>query len=133
MIAQVLAVIIFLSMFILIITEIWERHIVTLGCAVLTMVLVFGIGMHSMQAAIDTLNVRSIFTAGFWYQAGTAAESSSGINWETILFIVGMMRRDGTGWLFPLALHADCQDGKISGDSDFSYLYGAVYDSCHVY
>ena len=91
MIAQVLAVIIFLSMFILIITEIWERHIVTLGCAVLTMVLVFGIGMHSMQAAIDTLNVHSVFTAGFWYQAGTAAESSSGINWETILFIVGMM------------------------------------------
>ncbi len=91
MIAQVLAVIIFLSMFILIITEIWERHIVTLGCAVLTMVLVFGIGMHSMQAAIDTLNVRSVFTADFWYQAGTAAESSSGINWETILFIVGMM------------------------------------------
>lgn len=103
MIAQVLAVIIFLSMFILIITEIWERHIVTLGCAVLTMVLVFGIGMHSMQAVIDTLNVRSVFTAGFWYQAGTGAESSSGINWETILFYCGYDdygRRVGAGLAF---------------------------------
>lgn len=33
MIAQIFAVVIFLAMFILIITEVWERHIVTLGCA----------------------------------------------------------------------------------------------------
>ena len=38
MISQILAVIIFLAMFILIITEVWERHIVTLGCALLTLV-----------------------------------------------------------------------------------------------
>lgn len=91
MVAQILAVIIFLSMFILIITEIWERHIITLACGLLTLVLVFGIGMHSMTAVIDTLNVRSIFTAGFWYQAANASESSSGVNWETIIFIIGMM------------------------------------------
>lgn len=91
MVAQILAVIIFLSMFILIITEIWERHIITLACGLLTLVLVFGIGMHSMTAVIATLNVRSIFTAGFWYQAANASESSSGVNWETIIFIIGMM------------------------------------------
>ena len=43
MISQILAVIIFLAMFILIITEVWERHIVTLGCALLTLVVILGI------------------------------------------------------------------------------------------
>ena len=44
-----------------------------------------------MSAAMETLNVRNIFTVGFWYEAGQSAESSSGINWATILFIAGMM------------------------------------------
>ena len=55
------AVVIFLAMFILIITEVWERHIVTLGCALLTLILVFGICMHSPSAIIETLNIHSIF------------------------------------------------------------------------
>ena len=50
--AQILAVIIFLAMFILIITEVWERHIVTLGCALLTLVLVFGLCMLSPSVII---------------------------------------------------------------------------------
>ena len=91
MLAQVLAVVIFLAMFVLIVTEIWERHIITLGCALLTIVLVFGVGMHSMSAIVETLNIHSIFTPGMWYSAGEAAESSGGVNWETIIFIAGMM------------------------------------------
>lgn len=89
--AQVLAVIIFLLMFILIVTEKLERHIVTLGCGLLTLVLVMGVGMHSAEAVWNTLNIREIFTTGFWYQVGEAGESSSGINWATIIFIAGMM------------------------------------------
>ena len=91
MIAQILAVVIFLAMFILIIAEVWERHVVTLGCAVLTLLLVFGLGMHSLNAAIEVLNVQSIFSPSFWYSAGEAGEVSTGINWETIIFIAGMM------------------------------------------
>lgn len=91
MLAQILAVVIFLAMFILIITEVFERHIVTLGCALLSLILVFGLGLHSMDAVIRTLNVQSIFTPGFWYTAGQAGEASTGINWETIIFIAGMM------------------------------------------
>ena len=91
MIAQILAVVIFLAMFILIITEIWERHVITLACGLLTVILVFGLGMHSMDAVIETLNVHSIFTRGFWYTAGLEAEVSTGINWETIVFVAGMM------------------------------------------
>lgn len=88
---QIMAVIIFLAMFLLIITEKLERHVVTLLCGLLTLVLVFGIGMHSMSAIVNTLNFKEIFTCGFWYRAGEASESSSGINWATIIFIAGMM------------------------------------------
>lgn len=91
MIAQILASIIFIAMFIFIVTEIVERHIVSLICAGLTLILVFGLGMHSMSAVIETINVHSIFTTGFWYHTGEAAEAASGINWETIIFIFGMM------------------------------------------
>ena len=91
LLAQILAVAIFVSMFVLIITERFERQYVTLVSGALTLLLVFGLGMHSMDAVMETLNVRSIFTPEFWYAAGESSESSSGINWATIIFIAGMM------------------------------------------
>ena len=91
MLAQVLAIIIFLAMFLLIILEIWERQWITLACGLLTLLLVFGLGMHSMGAIIRSLNLQSFFTTGFWYAAGESSEASSGINWQTIIFIAGMM------------------------------------------
>ena len=91
MLAQVLAIIIFLAMFLLIILEIWERQWITLACGLLTLLLVFGLGMHSMGAIMRTLNLQSFFTTGFWYAAGESSEASSGINWQTIIFIAGMM------------------------------------------
>ena len=81
--AQAFAIIIFLAMFILIIMDKWPKQYVTLGCALLTLILVFGVGMHSMDAVIETLNVKSIFTQGFWYTGGQAS--------ETIVFLAGMM------------------------------------------
>lgn len=91
LVAKILAVTIFVVMFIMIILEIFERHHITLVCGLLTLLLVFGLGMHSFDAALETLNVRNIFTSGFWYSAGEAHESSSGVNWATIIFILGMM------------------------------------------
>ena len=87
--AQILAVLIFVVMFVLIIMEKFERQNVTLICGLLTLVVVFGICMHDMGAVIETLNVHNIFTLNFWYQAEESA--SSGINWSTIIFIAGMM------------------------------------------
>lgn len=89
--AQIFAVVIFIGMFVLIVTEVIERHIASLACAVLTMIFVFGIGMHSMTALVETLNVGSIFSEGFWYTGAGAEVSNMGINWETIIFILGMM------------------------------------------
>ena len=91
MIAQIFAVVIFITMFVFIVTEIVERHIVSLISALLTMIFVFGIGMQSMEAIWETLNISSIFSPGFWYAGAASHGSAAGINWETIVFIFGMM------------------------------------------
>ena len=89
MLAQVIAICIFLGMFLLIILDQFERHVITLVSGALVLILVFGVCMHSPAAIWEALNLRSFFTAGFWYGAGE--ESTAGINWSTILFIAGMM------------------------------------------
>ncbi len=91
MLAQIFAVAIFVVMFVLVVIDKIERQWVTLICGILTLIFVFGIGMHSMQAVIDTLNVKGIFTLEFWHTSGEGNESTSGINWATIIFIAGMM------------------------------------------
>ncbi len=90
-VAQIIAVAIFIVMFALIISEKFKRQYVTLTCGLLTLVLVFGVCMKSVNAIFEVLNIRSIFTIDFWYQAGEVSESSIGINWATIIFILGMM------------------------------------------
>lgn len=90
-IAKILALTIFIVMFVLIITDKIERCVVTLCCGLATAVFVFGLGMHSMRAFLETLNVGNIFTLGFWYEAGSSSESTNGVNWATIIFLAGMM------------------------------------------
>ncbi|MDD3204544.1 MAG: SLC13 family permease [Lachnospiraceae bacterium] len=90
-VAQILALLIFVAMFVLIVMDKIERQYVTLGCGLLTLIVVFGIVMRNTDAIMATLNLRSIFTVGFWYIGGSAEEASSGINWATIIFIAGMM------------------------------------------
>lgn len=91
MISQILASAIFAAMFLLIVTEKFERHIITLFCGFLTLTGVFGVCMGSAAAVKETLNIHSIFTPDFWYHTQNTAESSGGINWATIVFIAGMM------------------------------------------
>lgn len=101
MVAQITAVVIFLVMFILIITEKFPKHFTTLVCGALTLILVFGVGMNidnhffgkdynGLESILETLNVKNIFTAGFWYTAAGENESK-GIDWATIIFLIGMM------------------------------------------
>ena len=99
MLAQILAIIIFVVMFGMIILEVFERQNITLVCGVLTLLLVFVLGfgvtghdwVRAGNAVSETLNVKNIFTLEFWYAGAEAHESSSGINWATIIFIAGMM------------------------------------------
>ena len=90
MLSQLLAIAIFLAMFTLIILDKAPRHIITLSCAAVTLFLVFGLCMHSAEAAEEALSLSSIFQPEFWYNTGEAT-TSIGINWETIFFIAGMM------------------------------------------
>lgn len=90
-VAQIMAVVIFVAMFVLIVMDKIERQYITLGCGVLTLVGVFGFCMRDLHAIWEILNIRNIFTLGFWYQASEAGESGVGINWATIIFIACMM------------------------------------------
>ena len=94
LLAQIFASVIFLVMFYLIITEKFERQWITLISGGFTLLLVFGIGFNFSQQSIvttlETLNVSTIFSLGFWYSKG-AHLSSKGIDWATIFFIFGMM------------------------------------------
>lgn len=91
LLAQIFAVVIFVGMFVLIIIDKLPRHYITLGSGLATAVIVFGLCMHSFDAFWETLNLQNIFTLEFWYSAGESSESTSGINWATIIFIAGMM------------------------------------------
>ncbi len=87
--AQIFAIVIFVGMFIMIVLDKIERHYVTLGSGLLTLIVVFGICMRSGSAVMDTLALKGFITKDFWYQV-TESESK-GINWATIIFIAGMM------------------------------------------
>ena len=89
--ATIAAVTIFILMFVLIVMDKIKRHYVTLGCGLLTLVVVFGFCMHSMPAILETLSLHSFIEPGFWYAAGEHEEAAAGINWATIVFIAGMM------------------------------------------
>lgn len=91
MVSQIFAIVIFVLMFALIIMDKIPRHWVTLGCGLATIIIVFAICMRSPNAIVETLNIKSIFTTEFWHTSGKGSESSSGINWATIIFIAGMM------------------------------------------
>ena len=91
--AQIAAVVIFVVMFVLIITDKIERHYVTLGCGLLTLVLVFGLIMKDLGAMWSTLALENFSHLSFWWTDPTIPHESAhgGIDWATILFLAGMM------------------------------------------
>ncbi|MBO5873168.1 MAG: citrate transporter [Clostridia bacterium] len=92
MVAPIAASVIFVAMFILIVTDKIERHIVTLICGLLTLAVVLGIILHSPSAIWSTINLSSLVDAGFWYTPLADGHGGhSGIDWATIIFIAGMM------------------------------------------
>lgn len=88
--SQLLAIVIFLAMFIAIITGKMGRYIPALIGAALTIILVFLVVMKSPQTALGIFNIAQLGQARFWIP-GTEPLKSHGINWQTIIFIAGMM------------------------------------------
>jgi len=91
MVAQICAAVIFVAMFVLIISEKFERQWITLVAGLATIVVVFGLCMRSPEALFKTLNLSHFGQLDFWYTHAEGGESTSGINWATIVFIAGMM------------------------------------------
>jgi Na+/H+ antiporter NhaD/arsenite permease-like protein len=89
--SQLFAITIFLAMFLFIIFGKCERHIPALAGAAAVLILLFGVVMRNGDAIADTLSLNSFAELSFWYSPLSSAETSSGVNWATILFIAGMM------------------------------------------
>ena len=64
MTAQILALIIFLAMFVLIILEVWDRHLINLGCGLLTLVLVFGLKPAEYERSLGNTECEKHFHHG---------------------------------------------------------------------
>lgn len=88
--AQIIAVAIFLVMFGVITSGKVHRYIPALIGARLVLILVFLIVIKDTGANTSVLNLAQLFQAKFWLPGQEHIESR-GINWQTIVFIAGMM------------------------------------------
>jgi Na+/H+ antiporter NhaD/arsenite permease-like protein len=88
--SQVAAIVIFAGVFVFLITGKVHRFIPALIGAALTLVVVFLVIEKDPQAVVAALNLAELGKRTFWighYQPG----APFGVNWQTILFIGGMM------------------------------------------
>jgi Na+/H+ antiporter NhaD/arsenite permease-like protein len=89
--AQILALVIFVIMFGAIIWGKVHRYIPALVAALLVILVVF-LGVMSNPGAVETVFGFSQFTRiSFWLPGHAETEIVRGINWQTIVFISGMM------------------------------------------
>jgi len=89
--SQILALVIFLAMFAAIIWGKVHRYIPALVGAGLVIVVLFLVVMRSPEAVSGVLNLGSLTQFNFWIPGDSHLEAHSGINWQTIIFIAGMM------------------------------------------
>ncbi|MEE8352944.1 MAG: SLC13 family permease, partial [Dehalococcoidales bacterium] len=89
-VAQVLAVVIFVVMFVAIITDKWHRYIPAMVGAGLVLLVLFLIILRSPESVTSILNLGQIGQGQFWIPGEQHIESQ-GVNWQTIIFIGGMM------------------------------------------
>jgi Na+/H+ antiporter NhaD/arsenite permease-like protein len=90
MLSQILAVAIFVAMFIAIVVGKVHRFIPAVIGAALTVVVVFLITLQSTEAVVNVLNLQQLGQLSFWIPGEQHVESH-GVNWQTIIFIGGMM------------------------------------------
>jgi Na+/H+ antiporter NhaD/arsenite permease-like protein len=88
--SQILAIAIFILMFLAIIIGKVHRFIPALIGAGLTLVVVFLITMQSPDSVVNVMNLGQLGQLNFWVPGQEHIESY-GVNWQTIVFIGGMM------------------------------------------
>jgi Na+/H+ antiporter NhaD/arsenite permease-like protein len=87
---QIAAIIIFLLTFIAIISGKLHRYIPAMIGALFTIVIVFFIILRSPESFLSVLNLEQVVQLRFWVPGHERIESH-GVNWQTIIFIGGMM------------------------------------------
>jgi len=90
LVAQILAIVIFLAMFIAIIIGRVHRYIPALIGAGFTILVVFLIVLRDPETVVRVLNLGQLIELDFWLPRGAHVESQ-GVNWQTMVFIGGMM------------------------------------------
>jgi len=90
MLAQIVTLAIFVVMFAVIVIGKVHRYIPALIAAGLNLIIVFLLIMKSPQSVLNVLNLAQIGQLNFWLPRGEHIESI-GVNWQTIIFIGGMM------------------------------------------
>jgi Na+/H+ antiporter NhaD/arsenite permease-like protein len=88
--SQILAITIFVAMFVAIIVGKVHRFIPALIGAAFTLIIVFLAIMKSPEAVLSVLNLEQLGQLKFWIP-GQEPIVSHGVNWQTIIFIGGMM------------------------------------------
>jgi Na+/H+ antiporter NhaD/arsenite permease-like protein len=88
--SQVLAVTIFVAMFVFVVIGKVHRFIPALVGAAVTVIVVFLITMKSPETMLSVLNLTQLSQPKFWIP-GHETVVSHGVNWQTIIFIAGMM------------------------------------------
>ena len=89
--SQVLAISIFLLMFFFIIRGKMHRYIPAMLAAGFVIFVLFLIVMRNGHAVTEVLNLQPLFQRSFWLPGHGVHVEASGINWQTIIFIAGMM------------------------------------------
>ena len=88
--SQILAIVIFAVMFSAIIVGKVHRYIPAIVGGVLTLIVVFLIVLKSPEMVFSVLNLEQLGQFKFWVP-GHEGVQSHGVNWQTIIFIGGMM------------------------------------------
>jgi Na+/H+ antiporter NhaD/arsenite permease-like protein len=88
--SQILAILIFLVMFVVITIGKVHRYIPALIGGAAVLIIVFLGVMQSPGSVLDSFNFSQLVTARFWFPGHEPLESR-GVNWQTIIFIAGMM------------------------------------------
>jgi len=87
---QILAIIIFVVMFVAIVSGRIHRYIPALIGAALVLGVLFLVVMREPEAVSSVLNLGQLLEYSFWVPGEEHIESH-GVNWQTIIFIGGMM------------------------------------------
>ncbi len=87
--SQILVIVIFVAMFVVITIGKVHRFIPAIFGAILTLIILLAV-LRSSDAAISVLNFAEMGQRIFWYPGHEHLESH-GVNWQTIIFIGGMM------------------------------------------